>query len=156
MSFRVYDPHAFTYVTLDEATYGRAVGDYVPVRSITGRWFAVYFPTNQSHKFEAIALPAVRQLLEREVRCVELTEAMLAACASVREGLVEPVVKESTTTPWAEHGMMPYTVAKARARKAGYTHEEVERAMTVVLNGVKDKLDESVEVVRFSRLVEGA
>jgi hypothetical protein len=151
MRLRVYDPHAFQFVNLDEAAYGKAVGDYVPVRSPrTGKWFAVYFPSNEAHKLEDLN-DTVRSVLEREAKTCDLTENLCEACKALRVKLTEAEPMDRRQA--LEHfGAFAATVARAKARKQGFTDDEVDRGMGVLLG--KGKMLEAVETIRVSTLVE--
>ena len=153
---RVHDLYAHTTVPLNEATTARAVGDYVPVRSLVeGKWYAVYLPSNNSHNILDI-VPQTRKLIEREINTFELTEALMAACANVRAGLVESADTVLGRDAVIEaFGLCAYTTARARARKEGFTEDEVNQA-TAALDEVPalERLEENTVCV--SDLLETA
>jgi len=154
---QVYDPYVYAYVILNEVTTAKAVGDYVPVRSLKeGKWYAVYLPSNKSHNLKDIG-SELRSLIEREVNTVEFTEALLEACAQVRNGICESVDADIVSVReqlQGTFGLSAYTRGCVRARYEGYTKAEIEKALAII---EREPSTESLEekCVRISDLVEG-
>lgn len=159
-SLSIYDPYAFTYRQMNECATARAVADYVPVRSLRdGKWFAVYLPSNRSHRLSDVQ-ENERSLLEREVRATELAEALVQACAHVREAQL-PLTGRPVNKVVENVGAYEYARAWAVARKEGYTPDEIAESMQYVddtsgLDHLFDRLFEHLQVVDVRVLAEGA
>lgn len=79
---KVYDPYLCTRVDLDLLEQANQVDGVVPVKSESGKWFALYPPSNSTTKSEDLA-ESTRLPFLRECAAYALTECLLAECSFV-------------------------------------------------------------------------
>lgn len=160
---RVYDPYANVTRSIDEITTARAVGDYVPVRSLVeGKWFALYLPSNNSHRLSDLS-GELRGLLEREANTHELCAVLLERCEALDGGLFESVelseqeLADARMSMLDDYGATAYKSARVKARSRGYTPETIDRAMALLTREpTLEEIREGVEAVDIRSLAEGA
>jgi hypothetical protein len=152
---KVYDPLAFRILELDETTLSPEPGNYIPVRSVAGGWFALHMPTGISYRLSHLPEHA-HAGVNNAIAILTVTERLREVSALVVEGVFAGARRGTRHTVERRYGAAAVVEAMKRLKEEGLAEDRLSAALMYFDSEPSDaKLLEGVEVLCVSDVCDG-